>query len=341
MAWLFTHLLPYSSTPFLWCPRYHGDSEQRFRLWHPGLYGTLQQYSSRICRVYLSAGSYIPGTSLNILIRYPSYVTEYSQTARSLLVVLRLTGPLRFHALSVLTQVLLNPIAFTLCELGLVKEIAERIRTSSSLSLSSSTPSSVALSVPDDRELLAAPPTSPLYLPPPLFLKVLRQVVLNPILLCTFLGLVTSLSLHRYHQPYLPPFIEMTLQQWGVVFPAAALFVMGGNMHGRGSLKDDKAYLFMVSRSGDRKSVEWRGEEGWEEAGWLVLLSRWPALPDSLQCSPTFPVPAFYSQIVLVLAGKILVLPFLAFFLVFVMGGDADLATFAFLVGAFPIGRTD
>lgn len=83
------------------------------------------------------------------------------------------------------------------------------------------------------------------------------------------------------------------------------------------------------------------GGEGWEEAGWLVLLSRWPALPDSLQCSPTFPLPAFYSQIVLVLAGKILVLPFLAFFLVFVMGGDADLATFAFLVGAFPIGRTD
>lgn len=41
---------------------------------------------------------------------------------------------------------------------------------------------------------------------------------------------------------------------------------------------------------------------------------------------------------VLVLAGKLLLVPLLAYMLTSALGGNADLATLAFIIGAFPVG---
>jgi hypothetical protein len=42
---------------------------------------------------------------------------------------------------------------------------------------------------------------------------------------------------------------------------------MGGNMHGSGSLKDDKAYLLMVGKEGGREGGREEGREGGREGG--------------------------------------------------------------------------
>ena len=112
-------------------------------------------------------------------------------------------------------------------------------------------------------------------------------------------------------------------------------------MHGSAALTDDKAYIFMVSREGGgREKGREGGKEGGREGGRESSVNS-ASLPTSnvpLPPSPSLPSPLF-PKIVLVLAGKTLLLPVLAFFCVSLLGGGTDLAIFAFLVGAFPVGE--
>ena len=273
----------------------------RFTSCSPLSVSSLFLFSVRLC-VLLLVVAILSTQSNDFAFGLPVLTSLYSSTHPEF--------PLMLYVIAPISLVILNPIAFLFCEYG-YQGLTRLSFSHSSLSTNSpvedeegggdplsnsddslyspnfvSTPHPVT-TPPISLDQESPQPLSSLSAQPStliMVLNVIKEVVRNPVVLMTFLGLLTNCCLHS--QP-LPTFLHDWLGGLGGLFGVSSLFLMGANMADTGGILDAE-YIYATS---------------------------------------------------LTIACKNLLLPIVSYFFVTLLGGNADLSTYAFIVGAFPVGK--
>jgi len=223
--------------------------------------------------------------------------------------------PLLLYVIAPISLVIINPIAFCMCEYGFSLtnahnsdeckpteiQIEGKLSSADSLKQGAGGGSSVTVSVipgsgtgiststtATSTTSTSSNTTSTISAPPiphrVSFLSIFTQVIKNPIVNLTFLGVIWNVAFNGR----MPSFLYDLLSSFGSLFPVLAIFLIGVNIYGTFSFQD------------------------------------WGSI-------------SIYAYIVL---AKILILPVFNYFFTVLLGGSTTLATYAFIVGALPVAPT-